>query len=212
MLKVDGLTVRLGDFLLDGVSLEVQSEEYFVLMGPNGSGKSVLIKLIGGLLRPDHGSVRVAGRDVTDLEPRQRGMGYVPQDGALFPHLSVAKNIAFALRIRGVRLASALRQLGPLIQMLKLEDLLQRRPGTLSGGERQKVALARALAFKPKLLLLDEPVSALDQETRKTVCEYLRRIQRELKVTTLHVCHDGEEARSVADRIGLMSQGKLQFS
>lgn len=210
MLKVESLHVAVGDFALRDVSLEVAPEEYFVLMGPNGSGKSLLLRAIGGLLRVHSGRVLIGGRDVTALEPRERGIGYVPQDGALFPYLDVARNITFPLRVRGSRHRTALRDVGSLIDLLQLGGLLHRHPGTLSGGERQRVAVARALAFRPSILLLDEPVSALDEEARRLVCGHLRRIQRELRIATIHVCHSTEEARMVADRRVLMDGGRLR--
>jgi ABC-type Fe3+/spermidine/putrescine transport system ATPase subunit len=209
MLQVESLSLQVGSFALRDVSLDVGPEEYFVLMGPNGSGKTLLLKCIGGLLRVRAGRILIDGRDVTGLEPRERGIGYVPQEGALFPYLDVARNIAFPLRIRGWRLRPALRRLEPLIDLLQLGALLQRHPGTLSGGERQRVAVARALASQPRVLLLDEPVSALDEEARRLVCGHLRRLQRELKIAAVHVCHSSEEAGMLADRRAVMVDGRL---
>ena len=210
MLRVESLSVRVGDFALRDVCLEVARDEYYVLMGPNGAGKTLLLRCIGGLLRADGGRILIGGRDVTDLEPRERGIGYVPQEGALFPWLDVAGNITFPLRVRGLRQRTALREVAPLIDLLRLEGFLARRPGTLSGGERQRVAVARALALRPGILLLDEPVSALDEEARRRVCGHLRRIQRELRIAAVHVCHSTEEAGMVADRRAVLEGGRLR--
>lgn len=209
MLRVERLCLQAGAFRIRDVSLRVESGTYFVLMGPTGSGKTLLLKCLCGLIRPAAGRILVDGRDVTGLEPRRRHIGYVPQDCALFPHMSVAKNITFSLRARGMRHRAALRQVRELIDTLEIARLLDRRTGGLSGGERQKVAVARALAATPKLLLLDEPVSSLDEPTRRETCTTLRRTQRALGISTLHVCHNLEEARSVSDRIGVMAGGRL---
>ncbi|MBM4018124.1 MAG: ATP-binding cassette domain-containing protein [Planctomycetes bacterium] len=209
MIRISGLAFRAGDFRVEVASLAVESSEYFVLLGPNGSGKTLLLSCLCGLARAERGTVIVGGRDVTGLEPRLRQIGYVPQDYGLFPHLDVARNLTFALRARGVRHKEALSRLGPLIDMLGLRGLLAHWPLTLSGGERQKVAVARALAIEPALLLLDEPVSALDGPTRAEVLEQLHRVQRQLALTTIHVCHSLDEAAAVADRAGVMIGGRL---
>ncbi len=209
MLQVENLHLRAGDFRLQDISLHVEQGEYFVLMGQTGSGKSLMVKCICGLIRVDAGRIVIDERDVTDLAPRRRGVGYVPQEGALFPNMNVARNITFGQRVRGVPHRAALREVGPLIEMLGLGALLARHTDTLSGGERQKVALARALATRPHLLVLDEPVSALDEQTRKEVCEGLLRVHRELDLVTVHICHSTAEAHALADRIGTMRAGRL---
>ena len=209
MLALADVRLSVGGFALRGVDLAVARGEYFVLMGPTGSGKSLTIQCICGLIRPDAGSITIAGRDVTGLGPRQRRVGYVPQDSGLLPHLSVADNIAFPLRRRGQGARQARRAIEPIVQMLGAEALLDRRPGTLSGGERQKVALARALAAQPDVLLLDEPVSALDEPTRREVCAQLLAVQRRIGLATVHVCHNTEEARTLADRVGVMHEGRI---
>jgi ABC-type sugar transport system ATPase subunit len=209
MLKIRDLAFQAGDFRIEVADLAVAAGEYFVLLGPNGSGKTLLLACLCGLLRAERGSIVVAGQDVTHLEPRRRQIGYVPQDYGLFPHMDVARNITFALRVRGVAHEAALERLTPLVDLLDLRRLLAHWPLTLSGGERQKVALARALAIQPAILLLDEPVSALDWPTRAEVLEQLRRVQKELGVTTLHVCHSLDEATAVADRAGVMVGGRL---
>lgn len=209
MIRVRDLSFRAGDFEVRGVSLDVARGEYFVLLGPNGSGKTLLVSCLCGLIRARAGCIEIDGRDVTRAEPRLRRIGYVPQDYGLFPHLDVARNVTFALRAAGVRRAAALGQVAPLVETLGLGRLLDHRPDTLSGGERQKVALARALALRPSLLLLDEPVSALDGPTRAEVLAQLRCVQREFAVTTIHVCHSIDEAAAVADRAGVMIAGRL---
>ena len=208
-LSVEKLCFSVGDFALSDVSLAVGSGEYFVLMGATGSGKSLLVKCICGLAVPTSGAIALNGTNVTRLRPRERRIGYVPQDCGLFPHMDVASNITFGLRVRRISRRKAMQQAQPLIDMLELGSLLGRSTGTLSGGERQKVAVARALAVKPELLILDEPVSALDEPTRHEVCLELRRVQREFNVPVVHICHSVAEARLVADRVGVMVAGRL---
>jgi len=209
MLRVANLSLRVGGFRLDGVSVQIEPGEYFVLMGPTGSGKSLLVKCICGLIRAAGGKVFLANEDVTDLEPRRRRIGYVPQDCGLFPHMNVGKNVTFGLRARGMGRRQAIRQVAPLIDELGLGPLLDRQPNTLSGGERQKVAVARALAIDPGLLVLDEPVSSLDGFSRGEVCRQLRRVQARSGIATVHVCHFVDEARMVADRVGVLGGGRL---
>lgn len=209
MIEASNLSFQAGTFRVQDVSLRVGDGEYFVLMGATGSGKSLLVKCLCGLVRAETGRILVDGRDVTDLEPRARRVGYLPQEYALFPHLSVARNITFARRARGDSHARALRDARPVVEMLGLAALLDRRPETLSGGEQQRVALARALASRPRLLVLDEPVSALDEPTRREVCEELRRVEREFRLATIHICHNTEEAQALADRVGIMDAGRL---
>jgi len=206
VIDIDGLHLRAGSFELADVCLHVGPGEYFVLMGHTGSGKSLTIKAVCGLVRPAAGSIIIDGADVTELDPRDRQVGYMPQDCGLFPHMTVLKNITFSVRVRGLGGREAVE---PLVELLGLGPLLDRRPKNLSGGERQKVALARALAGRPKVLLLDEPVSALDEPTRREVCAELLGIQRRLGISTIHVCHSLEEARSLADRAGVMHDGQL---
>ena len=209
MVNVRKLGFRVGGFQLQDVCLEVKPREYFVLMGATGSGKSLLIKSICGLLRAKTGWIFIDGKDVTDLPPRLRSVGYVPQDSCLLPHLNVLRNVTFAMEVAGKSKKDAADEIGPIVESLGIESLLHRSTINLSGGERQKVALARALASKPKLLLLDEPVSALDEPTRREICAVLRRVQRQFGVATIHVCHSRTEAAAVHDRVGVMSQGRL---
>ncbi len=210
MIRTDRLSLRVGDFQLRRLSLEVARGEYFVLLGPTGSGKTVFLECLCGLNKIDSGKIYIDGCEVTDLEPRARGVGYVPQDYALFPHLSVGQNIGFGLRVRGHRGRGVAAKVTETADLLGIRDLLPRRTEGLSGGEKQRVALARALLVQPKVLLLDEPVCALDEFTRQDVCTQLSRIQRGLNLTTIHVSHNLEEAFSVADRAGVLCAGVLQ--
>jgi len=209
MLRVRNLELRIGDFELRDVCLDVEPREYFVLMGATGSGKSLLVKSICGLIRAGGGRIAIDGRDVTGLAPRLRRVGYVPQDSCLMPHLSVRRNVAFALEVAGASKAHAARHIAPIVESLDIADLLDRSPVNLSGGEKQKVALARALASSPQLLLLDEPVSALDEPTRHEICGVLKRVQRQFEISTIHVCHSRQEAASLEDRVGVMADGAL---
>jgi len=210
VLHVDQLEAVAGDFRLRGVTLTAPSGSYGVLLGPPGSGKSVLVETICGLRTPAAGHVFIDDRDVTFDQPRDRRVGYVPQDYVLFPAKRVADNIIFGLRARGVGRRDALKQACWVLDLLDIHPLLDRWPATLSGGEQQRVALARALAIKPRVLLLDEPVSALDEGLRERVCRDLRRLQRELGITTIHVSHNLEEALAVSDWAAVLDDGALQ--
>lgn len=209
MIQLKALCLQAGGFQLRDVDLEVAAGEYFVLLGPTGSGKTLLLKCLCGLIRVLSGAIRLAGQEVTHLEPRRRGIGYVPQECGLFPHMDVEHNIAFPLRVRGTSHRTALAEVRPLAEALGIEALLRRTPAGLSGGESQKVTLARALASRPRLLLLDEPVSALDESSRREACTELLRVQREFGITTIHVCHSAEEALTVSDRAGVLCGGRL---
>ena len=210
LIQVRGVSLRLGEFAVRDADVEVAEGEYFVLLGPTGAGKTVLLECIAGLHRPEAGDIRVAGQRVNDLPPEQRRLGYLPQDYALFPHLSVARNIGFGMKLRRRPQADIDEKVGQLAGLLGITHLLGRAPTTLSGGEKQRVALARALAIEPKVLLLDEPLSALDEQTREALCIELRRIHSELGTTTLHVSHNFEETLAVADKIGIIHEGRLR--
>ena len=210
MIRIEALTYRVGEFALKGIDLMVGAGEHFVLLGPPGSGKSVLLECLCGLNHVASGRILLDGEDVTRLEPRLRGIGYVPQDHALLPHLDVKANIAFGLRAQGVSRTEAQARTADVARYLGIDHLLDRGVGALSGGEAQRTALARALVLKPRVLILDEPVSALDEATRQEVCAEIRRVQRELSVTTLHVSHNLEEAFTLADRAGIIREGAFE--
>jgi len=207
--QVRGLGVDLEEFRLCDVNLDVAAGEYFVILGPTGAGKTVLLETIAGLHRPLRGRILLAGEDVTHAPPERRGIGFVYQDYALFPHLSVAGNIAFGLKLRKMGRGDIEERVTTIGRLLGIEHLLHRRPGTLSGGEAQRVALARALVVEPRLLLLDEPLSALDPETREALQRELGRIHRELGTTTVHVTHDFEEAVALGDRIAVLREDRV---
>ena len=209
MIYIKNLLKNLGDFSLEDINLDVQDGEYFVLLGPTGAGKSVLIECIAGLHKPEKGEIWINGRNATGLTPEEREVSYVPQDYALFPFLSVKENIEFGMKIKKYSKFEINQGLKKMVNLLEIENIIHRNPSTLSGGESQRVAVARALAVKPKLLLLDEPLSALDPRTKQALWIELKRIHRELKVTTIHVTHNFEEAISLGDRIAVMNEGKI---
>src|SRR3954469_18296000 len=195
--------------VVNDVSLDIGDGEFFVLLGPSGSGKSTLLRAIAGLSGVDHGRISLHGRDVTHLSAKERGVGLVFQNYALFRHMTVADNIEFALRVRRMKAADRRKRRQELLRLVSLEGMDERMPGQLSGGQQQRVAVARALAHKPEVLLLDEPFGALDAKIREELRRTIRQVQRELKITTVLVTHDQEEAFALADRIGVMNLGRL---
>jgi sulfate transport system ATP-binding protein len=195
--------------VVNDVSIEMDEGEFFVLLGPSGSGKSTLLRAIAGLTGIDHGRISLHGRDVTHVRARDRGVGLVFQNYALFRHMTVADNIEFALRVRRMKRADRVARRQELLKLVALEGLDQRLPGQLSGGQQQRVAVARALAHKPQVLLLDEPFGALDAKIREELRRTIRKVQRELGITTVLVTHDQEEAFALADTIGVMNHGRL---
>jgi len=209
MIRVRDLSLRVGSFALEGVSFTVATGRYAVLMGKTGSGKSTLLEVIAGLKSIAAGAVELLDRDVTRLKPAERGVGYVPQDLALFPTLTVREHLAFALTIRGWKRPDIERRVAELAELLGVGLLLDRWPQGLSGGEAQRTALGRALSFRPRVLLLDEPLSALDDETREEMYELLRTVHRETGVTALHVTHSLTEAKKLGDCILLLKDGKV---
>jgi len=209
MLRLRDLCAQAGRFKLKRITLDVPRGSYGVLLGPPGSGKSVLVETLCGLRRVTSGTILLDGKDITHTDPKERSVGYVPQDYVLFPTKRVVDNIIFGLRMRGFSRRHAIEQVRWVLDLLGIQNLLDRWPETLSGGEKQRVALARALAIKPRILLLDEPVSALDEGLREKVCRDLRRLQRELGVTTIHVSHNMEEALTVSDWAAVLFDGKL---
>ncbi|WP_421993034.1 sulfate/molybdate ABC transporter ATP-binding protein [Roseococcus sp.] len=198
---------------LEGVSLALEPGEFVALLGPSGSGKTTLLRILAGLDFPTSGEVRIAGADVANVPARERGVGVVFQNYALFRHMSVAENIAFGLRVRPRRHrpaeAEIQRRVRELLELVQIPELAQRYPEQISGGQRQRVALARALAIEPQLLLLDEPFGALDAQVRKGVRRWVRGLHERLGITSILVTHDQEEAMEMADRVAVMQAGRI---
>ncbi|MGD2175913.1 MAG: ATP-binding cassette domain-containing protein [Candidatus Brocadiaceae bacterium] len=209
MLELREVSRRWKGFSLSDVSLRVDRAEYFVLLGPSGAGKSLMLELIAGFHTPDRGRILLDGRDVTRLPPERREVGFVYQDSMLFPHRSARENIAYGLRLRGHEPREVTREVKRLARMLRIQGLLERMPATLSGGESQRVSIARALAVRPRVLLLDEPLGALDPPTQEALRGELSRVHRETGVTVLHVTHDQAEARELGQRVGILRRGRL---
>ena len=203
--KTFGATVAL-----ESLDLDLQPGELVSLLGPSGCGKTTALRIAAGFEVPDAGIVSLSHRDITRTPAHQRNMGMVFQSYSLFPNLTVAQNIEFGLRNRKIEKTKRLTRVGEMLELVQLDDLGKRYPHQLSGGQQQRVALARALAVQPEVLLLDEPLSALDAKVRSTLRDEIRRIQTELKTTTLFVTHDQEEALAISDRIGVMSNGQLE--
>ncbi|MBM3525134.1 MAG: ABC transporter ATP-binding protein, partial [Alphaproteobacteria bacterium] len=195
---------------VDGFSLVVKEGELLTLLGPSGCGKTTTLRMVAGFFLPSAGRILIGGQDVTTLPPRKRNLGMVFQDYALFPHLTVADNIAFGLRERGAAKEQIRKRVGELLDLIRLPGVEGRYPRELSGGQQQRVALARALAYSPSVLLMDEPFGALDLKLREAMQVELHRILRELKITTIFVTHDQGEAMSLSDRIVVMLDGRAQ--
>jgi ABC-type Fe3+/spermidine/putrescine transport system ATPase subunit len=209
-LSLQGVTKRFGATVaVDAVSLDIAEGEFFALLGPSGCGKTTLLRLAAGFEVADAGRIVLAGADVTDLPPNRRPVNTVFQSYALFPHLSVAENVAYGLKVEGVAADERRRRVGEALDLVRLGDLGRRRPHELSGGQRQRVALARALVKRPKVLLLDEPLSALDAKLRETLRDELAALQRTLGLTFVMVTHDQAEALSLATRCAVMRDGRL---
>ena len=201
---------RYGDHTaLEPTDLTVRRGEFLTLLGPSGSGKTTLLRIFAGLLAPTTGRVHFAGKDVTDVDVQHRNIGFVFQNYALFPHLTVQENIAFPLKVRGTSRTTRDRRVAEILELVHLKDLGARRPAELSGGQQQRVAIARALVFEPEVLLLDEPLGALDRRLRQDLGAELRRIQQETSVTAIYVTHDQEEAFLLSDTVVVMNHGTV---
>ena len=209
MIELRDVCIQAGEFELHDVSFEISAGEYAVLMGRTGRGKTTILESICGLRRIQRGKILVHGMDVTDWPPADRAIGYVPQDLALFPTLSVSEHLQFALRLRAYSRSQIRKRVAELASVLGIEHLLDRSIDGLSGGESQRVALGRALSFRPSVLLLDEPLSALDAETREEMQSLLRTVKSSTGVTTLHITHNADEAAALADRCFQIHEGHI---
>ena len=210
MIEITNLAVRQGKFALAGVSFAVPAGRYAVLMGKSGCGKTTILEALAGLRPVEAGTVSLAGRDATRLRPAGRHVGYVPQDGALFTTMTVRENLGFALEVRGDSRADIDKRVAELAGWLEITHLLDRKPYFLSGGEKQRVALGRALASHPPVLLLDEPLSSLDDDSRDTLVELLIRLRESREVTVLHVTHNRSEADRLGDLVFRLENGAIQ--
>src|SRR6267154_2659729 len=210
-IHVTGLRKRYGDVIaLADVDLAIGAGEFFTLLGPSGSGKTTLLRLIAGFERPDAGRIELGGADVTRVPPYSRNVNTVFQDYALFPHMTVAQNIEYGLRVRRVAKADRRDKVDRALEMVRLPGLGSRKPTQLSGGQRQRVALARAIVNEPEVLLLDEPLGALDLKLRQEMQLELLRVQREVGITFIYVTHDQEEALTMSDRIAVLNGGSIE--
>jgi putative spermidine/putrescine transport system ATP-binding protein len=210
-IRLRALTKRYGELAaVDGIDLDVRRGEFFTLLGPSGSGKTTTLRLIAGFERPDAGAVELAGEDVSERPPFARDVNTVFQDYALFPHMSVADNIGYGLRIKKVAKAERERRVAEALEMVRLPTLGGRRPAQLSGGQRQRVALARAIVNRPQVLLLDEPLGALDLKLRQEMQVELKSIQQDVGITFVYVTHDQEEALTMSDRLAVFNHGRIE--
>lgn len=209
--ELEDVTKRFGDFAaVDNISLSIGENRFFALLGPSGCGKTTTLRMIGGFEEPTAGTIRLHGEDVTGRKPYRRMVNTVFQSYALFPHLNIFENVAFGLRRRKVDDPEIKRRVGEMLELVQLTGRENQKPGTLSGGQQQRVALARALINHPRVLLLDEPLGALDLKLRKEMQIELKRIQHEVGITFIHVTHDQEEAMTMADSIAVMHEGRIE--
>src|SRR5207248_6199226 len=210
LLRIERVVKKFGAFrAVDGVSLDIRAGEFFALLGPSGCGKTTLLRLLAGFETPDEGRILLNGKDIANVLPHERPVNMMFQNYALFPHLSVRDNIAFGLKRAGMARADIDARVAEMVALVKLEGLEKRKPDKLSGGQKQRVALARSLARRPQMLLLDEPLAALDKKLRENTQFELMELQRRLGLTFVIVTHDQEEAMTVAGRIGVMDSGRL---
>jgi putative spermidine/putrescine transport system ATP-binding protein/spermidine/putrescine transport system ATP-binding protein len=209
--RIEGVSKSFGDVgALQDATLDIHRGEILTLLGPSGGGKTTLLNLVAGFLVPDSGSIHIDGRPVTNVPPYKREIGVLFQNYALFPHMNVASNVGYGLKMRGTAKAAMQRRIAEVLALVRLTGYESRKPRQLSGGQQQRVALARALAVSPKVLLLDEPFSALDKNLRASMQLELKDIQRKLGVTTIFVTHDQSEALSLSDRIAVLSEGRIR--
>ncbi|MBQ7262747.1 MAG: ABC transporter ATP-binding protein [Synergistaceae bacterium] len=210
-IDIDRVVKRYGDVtVIDGLSLQIRPGEFFTLLGPSGCGKTTLLRMIIGFNSVEGGTISVGGHRIDDVPPNERNMGMVFQNYAVFPHMSVRDNVAFGLKMRHVSREETARRVDDILRMVRIEDLADRMPAALSGGQQQRVALARAIVIQPEVLLMDEPLSNLDAKLRVEMRNAIKRIQRQVDITTVYVTHDQEEALAVSDRIAVMDGGVIQ--
>ncbi|MCS7130324.1 MAG: tungstate ABC transporter ATP-binding protein WtpC [Archaeoglobaceae archaeon] len=210
MLRVEKISKSLKEFRLKDISFEVKNGEYFIILGPSGAGKTLLLETIAGIFKPEKGRILLDDREITNEPPERREIAYIPQNYGLFSHMSVYENIAYGLRLRKVRKEEIHEEVKRISEILEISDLLERNVKKLSGGEQQRVAIARALVVKPKLLLLDEPFSALDQNLKSKLMKEMKKWREELKFTAIHVTHSFEESLILGDRVGILIDGKME--
>src|ERR1700712_2873578 len=211
LLRIEGVGKSFGNFrAVDRLSLDIRTGEFFALLGPSGCGKTTLLRMLAGFETPDEGRILLGGKDIAQVPPHQRPVNMMFQNYALFPHLTVRDNIAFGLKRAGMPRAEIAARVAEMVALVKLEGLEQRKPDQLSGGQKQRVALARSLARRPQVLLLDEPLAALDKKLRESTQVELMEVQRRLGMTFIIVTHDQEEAMTMANRIGVMDAGRLE--
>jgi len=209
--RVSGLTKRYGDVVaVDAVDLDIPAGEFFTMLGPSGSGKTTTLRMIAGFETPDHGTIELAGSDVSRLPPYDRPVNTVFQDYALFPHMTVQQNVEYGLMVKKVKKGERRERARQALEMVRLAGYGDRKPSQLSGGQRQRVALARAIVNRPRVLLLDEPLGALDLKLRQEMQIELKSIQREVGLTFVYVTHDQEEALTMSDRIAVFNQGRIE--
>lgn len=209
--RLEGVRKSYGDVVaVDGVDLEIRAGEFFTLLGPSGSGKTTTLRLIAGFERPDEGRIELGGRDVSDTPPYARDVNTVFQDYALFPHMTIAENVGYGLRVSGVPRSERQERVDEVLGRMRLPDVGKRKPAQLSGGQRQRVALARALVNRPQVLLLDEPLGALDLKLRQEMQIFLKGLQQDLAITFVYVTHDQDEALTMSDRLAVFDRGRIE--
>jgi len=210
MIRIKGLYKDWKEFSLKNIDLEIKEGEYFVILGPTGAGKTLALEMIAGFHSPDKGEIWIGGQNLTDAPPEDRNIGFIYQDYSLFPHLDVKENVEFGLKLKKVSKDKIEEKTRDIMELLGISHLSHRQPSTLSGGEQQKVAIARAMVVNPRVLLLDEPLSALDSKTQDRLRDELKQLSEKQGLTMIHVTHDRVEAMALGDRIGVLMDGKLR--